>query len=509
MRRTTAGRARRATGIGVLRFGLLCGVPFFAACTGSASEGGAGSTGNPDGGPQTVSILPGVDGGVLADAGSDGAVVIDAGPSPPPPLPPPPPADDARVAHVLVERAGQLFVARVAPDGRYVGPVADALPVVPDDLGEVPPVLWARDEGPRVVVDLGEAGVFAGEGGAWRSLGERPVADDVRRFLEVSSDVERVLLGYSALDMLTFQYNVTGDVWSTAGEAIYTRLPGFEYVNRLGIFSADGSLFAMHVPMGVEVHRSDDGSLNAMVPAYQDVQAVFPTSLIVGQRPYLSWIDFQGLPVMPMELLSVMSWQLSPIGGEPHTVISGMLYRLDDRELVPVRAVQMSAASILGYVEGGALVGEISETTGDGGPPDRAFVVLAEDATEMERFAPEASVVEADGSVENAEWERRARAKAWVIGADRSAVLFEVQHTYWRGAYGQIAAVSDDLWVIDDAGARSFRVSQRPYRPGAAPALSAQRRFTEDGAWYVWTDGDGVQALSTESFEVGELIDAF
>jgi hypothetical protein len=486
---------------------------------GSAS-GGSGGTGGPD----TVMLMR-PDGGAT-DAGGDAGVAsgIDAGPPPEAP-----PFDDARVVHVLLERGGQVHLARVAPEAGYVGAFGEPLPIAPADLDDTAIEVWSRDEGPRAVVDFGDLGVYASEGGPWAKLGDAP-PDPVngpvtQRFFAVSSDVDRVLLGYTAYDMMTFNYTLTGALWSTGGDEVFSFLPTPGANTASTVFDAEGTLFTVREPMGVAVREAVDGSLVTHLPQYQDVFALFRTSYLVGNPPYLNWLDFMGNPVvvpnLPM-LPGGTSWRVAEIDGVWHTAIDGELYRLGDREAIEVWPLPpgMTAASVLGYTDGGILVGEVSEKPNvpDAGAPDagvgaslpmRAYVALNDRGVEQERFAPAASVVEEDDSIVDAAWERRARAKAWSITGDRAAVAFEVQHTYWRGAWGQIAALTDDLWVIDGEGARTSRPVQVPYVPGAKSPMHGQRKITADGRWYVWTHGADVYAMSLDSFEAVLLREAF
>lgn len=500
------------------RAGWLC---FALALVTQACGDSAGNEAVPDvavtepggGGSGPVGLLP-----TGSDAGADAAATLttpDAGSELPPPEAPPP--DDARAVHLLVERDGALRVARVVPEGGYVGPVGAALPVSPASLDDTArPALWARDERPRVVVDLGDAGVYVGEGAAWTKLGEAPAGGGVTRFVDVALDVDRVLLSYSALDMMTFQYSLSGGVWSTEGAQIHSVEPYVTWqLGGLGVFDEGATRFGVRTLAGIEVRQSADGTETALLTAGggAELVALFETSYIVGQPPYLTWLAFDGTSVLPPELAASPQWRVARIAGALHTDIEGRLHRLEDRAVVEVwpLASGMSAASVLGYAEGSRLVGLTAGSTGDAGTLDRWYVVLAPDGAVAETFAPEASVVEEEGGLSGVEWERRPTAVAWHVDAERVAVLSEVRHTYFRGAYGVSAALTEELWVIDGVGARTHRLAQHPpvEGTGVLPEFDRQWTFTGDGEHLVWNDGPGVHAFAIDTLEAVALREAF
>jgi hypothetical protein len=489
---------------------------------------GAGTSGGGTGGNGAL------DAAVGATGGSGGTLaVVDSGtgvdasmPDTAVPPPDPPPADNARAVHFVIEREGELVVARVVPAEGFVGPATDALPVDPSDV-EDDPVLWARDEGPRLVVDVGDAGVYASEGDGWLRLDEDlPVGNYEERLLDVTPAVDRVLLMKRAYDMTTFAYMLGGGLFALDGSEIYVRTEPQNQSSPYGVFNADGSLLAVNEQSmagqwQTVVLRTEDGAERAVIPLWNQVLALMDGSLITGNAGYPQWYGFDGMPLAAMDLepLTANNWRFLRIGRDAYGVIDpptvvpmtdaavpelSRLYRLESDGPVESHALPqgMQGESVLGLTAD-RLVGLVTSPR-----EDRGYLVADREGGTLEAFAPAASVVEEAGDIMDVdEWERRPVARAWHVGETQIAVALQVTHTFWRENFGVKAAVSEDLWIIDADGARVERVAQLP--GDDTENQVTQRGFTEDGAHYVWMQGDNVFAVALDDFERVELASAF
>jgi len=491
----------------MLRFALCFGLLAPAACSGSGEPKGTTASPSEAAGTDaaTTAPTPAIDAAIQNAAfDSDAAVAeVDAAQPPPPPEPPPPSPQGA--LHFAMVRDDQLVVARVVPGAGYVGAVGNALPVTVDEL-EAEAQLWGRD-GDALIVDSGRQGVFSADGDGWQRLDHEISETDATRYLEVSPQLDRVLLGYRNLDPVLFSWTLSGALLSPNGSSIYEANEQLGSVStKYGSFSADGTRVAFRIDQSqIGIFSSTDGQQQVLVPVpYDDVLAVFETSLLVGSANWPRWVDLEGAPLSILEMPTGQQLRAVTINGEPHAKLNGTLYRFADRDLVEIwpLPVGVGATTVLGYTDNSWLVGQLATTE------DRAWVVLDASGAEIDRFDAQASVVEEDGSLVDVSWERRPAPRAWSIGAQGVAIVFEVTHTFWRGNYGTIAAITEELWVRSADGASTSYILEQ-YPPDEKEHAALHRDFTPEGRHYAWVVGEEVKAVATATGEAVELAEDF